>query len=467
MKEQLPKLLRQTLGRARETLAAMALLNIPQALSKAALRSVREFPQNSDLRARSDAPAETTMLCVWEGDRRMEWLAPAAEEASVRLVWVPRAVTKRAFHYLLHGYNRDATLGEANVDHYFAPEFEVARRKYRAFCKRFLKVIIAHYRADALLVPKLNDDWAIDFNMAAMEIGIPVIANDRESVITPKRMEMYPPILSKFADRFRVDAVALNNQLHYEFWRRSDYPEGKLFLTGKPDTDYWKRPATWRSLEEITGRCLAGKTIILYFSFGARTYLNFYYGDEKRTWIDLADQTHHVLADVLASNPNAVLIYKTGGKVARDYYRGFDAFVERLRAAGVEDNLIQLNASVRSWDIVRQSHVTVGFQTSGLIEAMFTDQPIIYCGWGEFHDDIRDTLLPLAQSPALFSATSADHMREFLTKALKDPEGWKADEGMKGARKTFRETYFYQPDGDASKRVLDLAKQVIADRRKG
>ena len=53
---------------------------------------------------------------------------------------------------------------------------------------------------------------------AAKELNLKILVNDRESSISPKRMEVYPPILNEIKhDLNNVDTLCVNNEMHYEF----------------------------------------------------------------------------------------------------------------------------------------------------------------------------------------------------------------------------------------------------------
>ena len=400
---------------------------------------------------------------VWENDNRLRWLDYPADAVGCEVRHMPRTLTIPAFQRYVSAYTQELGMGDANIDLYYEPEVVVMRKKFRSLMKGMIRDLLALYHFDVFILPKMNDDWMIDFVLACQELGVPMVVNDRESIITPQRQKVYPPVLKRIMpDLEAADLLSLNNQPHRDFWLASGFPEERMRLTGKPETDYWFRKDLWKDAAQIHPRLASAKNIVLFYSFGLRTYMNWYYGDEKRNWYDLAADYHDALAELLIERgEELVLIYKTGGKPSRDYFPGFDDFMAKIQAAGVVDNLVELKGNVSSLDLVRFSHIVVGFQTSGLIEAMFSDTPVVYGAWGEFYEEIKDTLFPFHTTGSVRYARSPDELKGYLIQLIDDPAARGLGESELQERKRFRELYYFPLDGNSSRRVLEAAMELL------
>ena len=327
----------------------------------------------------------------------------------------------------------------------------------------FLSITINSKWYACLILPKLNDDWIVDFQLAAKNNNLPIVVNDRESSISPKRMEIYPKQLIEFKnDLNTADYICVNNDMHKEFFIKSGIDQNKLVLTGSPQSDIWN---TNRESEQVNGllsKIDITKKNILYLGFGVRTYLNFYYKNESRTWDEFCKDVHNKLANFIIKNKETVnVLYKIGSKPARDYWHGFDNFYEKLVSNGAEDSLIQVRGKILTPELLPFVDLTISFQTTGVVEAMFEDTPIIYVGWGDLYESIKDTLFDFENSGVHY-ASSKEIFEEMLESFSKNKlpdmdrsnfEKWKYD-------------FFYKSDGKASKRILECVEKTLTQQMK-
>lgn len=399
------------------------------------------------------------VLIVGDPDDRLKFLEVYGNEKNLEFIRFPRRVTtmlstKYAKLKQLIG------LGEWRLDPYYDNDMvsQKGREKLRSKFKKLLKDCVVLWKAECLVLPKLNDDWIVDLQLAAREINLPIIVTDRESSISPKRMEIYPPLLYPLRDHLNLpDKICVNTDKHYEFMVNAGVDKDKLVITGAPQSDFWTNPVYSKSLNELKQQINKDKKQILYLGFGTRSYLNFYYSDDDRTWDELCYEVHSTLADFLIQNSGQVeLLYKIGSKPARDYWHGYDAFYKRLEEAGVEDSLIEVRGAILTPEILEFTDLTIAFQTTGVIEAMFEDQPIIVVGWGEFFDDIKDTLLPLYNS-GVHHADSPTKFNNLLNKLISNS----LPEMDRSKFEDYKYDYFYLCDGKASERILNEIIKVL------
>jgi hypothetical protein len=158
------------------------------------------------------------------------------------------------------------------------------------------------------------------------------------------------------------------------------------------------------------------------------------------------------------------IAYKIGGKPVRDSFMGAEEFLREAAAIDPEA-VVVLDSRVSTLDLLRVSDCTLGFHTLGLIEAMFTSQPILYCAWGELFDDIKGTLMPFHESDGLFLCRSRGMLTEKLDQLVEAQESLKLNPQQEAARREFRETWYYKPDGKTAKRVVRATLEAIDEFR--
>ena len=414
-------------------------------------------------------PGVLRIATIWEGSGRFGWLDHANKDSDCELIHLPRSFVNPAWRLFLSEYleesREEMRLGEYALERYFKAAFLEPRQKFRDYCALAMTEAIDAYELDCLIMPKLTDDWTIDFINAVQQVGLPVVVDDREGGVSPKRLEMVPAHLRALME-VEFDLLVTHNEIQRELFLRSGLPANKILVNGAPQSDYWFRPETWQTRAEIHPQLRDDRFTIVFFSFGPRTYMNFYYGTETRDWNPLCRDYHDVILDVLRQYGDRVqIIYKFGGKPARDLFEGYADFKARAENYITPDNFIELDGTFNSLDLIRNADLILGFQTTGLIEAMFTDNPVVYGAWGPLFDDIHETLLPLDQDEALIYANSKEALAQSMHHLIESPDSFVCTDTMRTARVALRERYFARADGQVSRRLLDHAKDIAQRRR--
>ncbi|MBN8195907.1 hypothetical protein [Thalassospira povalilytica] len=404
---------------------------------------------------------DVTVGVVWE--TRLNQLLDIQESERVRVLRIPRAVFHPGWFRYLRSFVREAKsvpMGEYSLDHYFDKKYNKGRKKFREYCLKVFKVISKEYKIDTFVMPKVNDDWAVDCIMALNEGGYKLLVDDRESIITSQRMKVVAPKLKELLN-IKFDRLLVHNELHKKLFLDAGVPEKLIEVNGMPQTDYWFSQKCWKDGKSIHSNISSEKIKILYFSFGPRTYMNFYYGDEKRDWSSLCADYHDVILKILEESSDRVqIIYKTGGKPLRDLYPGFETFQAGAKRYIENHSLLMLDGSYSSFDLIRNCDLVLGFQTSGLLEAMFTDVPIVYGGWGELFDEIKDTLLPLHECEGVHHAKSRDDLYGIIRAHLFRKITRSLSEDQRQSRIRMRDIYFNRADGAVSRRLLRAVKEI-------
>ena len=119
-----------------------------------------------------------------------------------------------------------------------------------------------------------------------------------------------------------------------------------------------------------------------------------------------------------------------------------------------------MNNSISSYDLIRNSELTVGFQTSGIIEAMNINKPIFYIAWGKLYDDIKKTLLPLEDENCLTVCSSKDsffkNLAEFIESFENSTLNNQQINEQRKSRNDLIDKYFANSDGLVCKRLANI-----------
>lgn len=464
----IPAPMRRKLVTLKEDLVAARLMSSKRYRDTFIHDEINGFKPNQEWAVRGDN-CSFQIAAYWDADGRFRWLYEPALEKNIGLLHVPRSIYRPVFAKLFqrNGYKPDDRKGEVSLSVFYEDRFKAGRKKYTQYCRDVAESIARQFSVDIFLLFKLNDDWIIDVIRGIRQSGNLIVVHDREHGIIKKRMEVYPPYLREIREDLRVNRLCLTNHTHYEFFELCGFPSSMLALTGKPDVDAWFRGGQRRKRKEISPKLREDSILLVFFAFGRYNYLNFFYKGEKRDWGSLADDYHDILLDLLERFGDKLqIVYKIGGKPARDSYPGFDKFIDAVTEIGKGDALVILDGGASTIDLLQVSDAILAFHTLGLVEAMFTNQPIFYGGWGALFDDIKHTLLPFHEWHGLSFKASKQELTDALLEFLENADNFKISDEMQKCRLAERESMYYSPDGNSAERLLNVLEDVINERSK-
>ena len=402
------------------------------------------------------------MIMIWED--RFEYLrSKIKEDNKVNLIIIPRVFFSPGYHFILRKYHKKKSsipLGHYSWDYYRSELFERDRFKFRRYFYKVIKFINNFVSIDMILMPKFNDDWTIDFIQVVNELKLKLFIDDREGAITPQRMLKVPPQLKGINLQF--DLMTTQNHTHKEFFLKAGFPDSKVIVNGATQSDYWFLKNYWKDLKEIDSSLRKDLVKILFFSFGERTYMNFYYGDEERTWMPLIKDVNDVLIQILDKYEGKIqVLYKTSAKLNRDISKDILRFTNNAKRHIRNRYLLFLDSSTSSFDLIRHSQLIVGFQTTGMIEAMNIERPIIYTAWGDLYSDIKDTLLPLEDERSLTVCSNKEMFYKKLSEFIENNNSYNFLKDKKIFRKNLIDKYFYNSNGKVCERLAKMIYEII------
>ncbi len=400
------------------------------------------------------------IFTIWETDEKYRWLDYENRYDDMEFYHVPRTITQIVFKKYLNEYVQ--TKSRNTIVEFYKQRHQKGRESYYQFCLNLAWIFKNVYKTDLFILPKLHDDWIIEFISALKTQGIPILVNERESVNTPKRMETAPQYFRDYV-KSEVDSLCCCNQTHFEFWKLAGHPVDKMCILGDIKSDYWSHPERWQSLRQVHPNLREDRVKLLFFAFGKKTYLNYYYDeiDKDIEWTELNRDFHDVIKSVLKKYKGKVqVIYKTGAKLQRDLFDGFDDFEKEIKEAYSLDDFIYLDSNYSSLDLIRNSSIVMGFQTTAIIEGLFTDKPVVTGGWGKYFDLTKDTLLPFHKCNFITFATSKEDLLNKLSVHMEQKDFLLSDD-QKFSRKNYREEFFFNPDGKRTQAFIEKGRELI------
>ena len=351
-----------------------------------------------------------------------------------------------------------------DVHHYFAPDqidlhavygvgamaASIARYK-AAYITDLARELRDRTHLDALITPTDVAYYIRPLIEELRAIGIPTIVQDKEGTISPGAImddhaqvlsERYPPI---------SDQYYFWSEAHRDFWLRVGVPEERAFVLGQPRSDFFFHPDRWPSKASLG--LAEDKKVILAFTYDADAYMRSTEPNPDRPWKTMRDDTHAALRELARARADVEVVIKTHPQQA-----DLDEILAEHSADPLPNVKLVMGASQANHFMVR-ADVIVGFQSTAMIEAMMTKTPVIYAGWGAVHDRASDTLIPIHRSGGCTVPRSLDDFRRLLASGLDG--GLRLSPAMLRARKAFTDSYFFDADGKAARRVLDHAAAFV------
>ena len=404
-----------------------------------------------------------TLALVWQ-DRFNFVKQNLQDNQQFNLLYFPRIILNIGFNYHLKEYNKsifDLPLGEYCLDFYRSNKFKNQRNLYIKYCISIINFLKKRYNVTSFLLPKLNDPWSIDLIKAINMCDLKLVIDDREGTNTPQRLKVVPDRLRNLDIKFNL--LTTQSYMHRDLFIKAGFPLEKIIVNGSIQSDYWKNKKFWKNIEQIDKKLNPNLIKILFFSFGERTYMNFYYENEKRTWSLLSRDLNDVFLQILEKFEGKIqIIYKFSDKSVRDRSKDFERFTQKSKRHIDKNFLILLGGSTFSYDLMRHSDIIVGFQTSGMIEAMNTDRPILYTAWGDLYDSIKETLLPIAKEGCVIECKSKKDFYEKLSDCINNHiSNKKQCTFSPQARIDLVDQYFSNSDGFVAERLTNLISEVI------
>jgi hypothetical protein len=326
------------------------------------------------------------------------------------------------------------------------------RRARRLFVGAAVKYLRQRARPDVVLCPSDVFFWFRPFIEEFRARGVPVVVQDKEGTLTPGPLteeslaltvRHYPPLANRYY---------FWGPIQHDAWTKAGLEPGRIRVLGQPRSDFFFHPDRHASPEQLGFP--AGKRLVTCFTFEGDVYLTADLRGRNlgRPWLRMRQELHAALQQLAADRPDIHVVVKC-------HPQSLELDEIHRELAGAPPNLSILHGAATAANLIVNSAVVIGFQTTALIEAMLTQVPILYCAWAVEHDRHLDWLIPLAGSGGCFQVRSATELSDLTGRLLDGAADVPA--AMLARRAAFAARYFKDTRGGVADRILaDLAEQV-------
>ena len=341
--------------------------------------------------------------------------------------------------------------------------------------RRFLADLWRRFRTMKPIDVVLTGNFAYfterEFAVALEQAGTPFLALHKENVRPPRRVQEYWFTLYKDRrGKFGGRRILVYNEIERELEISAGVIDPKdVVVTGMPRLDKLHR---WRI--EHAGPVSGQKPQILFFAFARSDKLTAIQrkasagvpGDMEAmegewgtlSWGRYCVDTHKAIIDLARENPNFEVIVKSKGQKRKlnDILRILSDMKEELPAN------VTLITSGDPFDLIARCQVVVGFNTTGLLEAIATGKPVIVPRFAEASDPaMQDLIIDLGTSVEY--AESPEALKTMICNYVKKPPALPMQLPAEAAR--VLRYWVGNDDGLAGRRVIEILRAEIVPAR--
>jgi len=354
------------------------------------------------------------------------------------------------------------------------PGVEASKQRYREFLRKVWKHYIARLPIDVVLSVNFGYYIQREFAAAMEESGTPFVVLQKENLngITPRRADFWRVIYEKGRGKFSGRKILVYNDIERDLEITSGIVDpGRVIVTGMPRLD---RVHEWR-------RQHAGTTLprpqLLFFGFSRKDKVPVIFGKNREklhgmlavgesleqaegmwsdlSWDELCTETCKAVANFARSHPDVKVIVKTKAQKQQ-----ISDTVEFLKGGQDLPANIEVISGGDSFQLITESSAVVGFNTTGLIEAVAAGKPVIVPWFGEVKNEaMQDIILDLGD--AVDYAHSPDQLTEKIAQHIDTKAALPGELPPKSCKMLKR--LVGNDDGCAGPRVLaEIEKEIAA-----
>jgi hypothetical protein len=332
----------------------------------------------------------------------------------------------------------------SGLEAFAKPELEGPRRRYAAILREILEDRFTGSPFDAIVMPSDTFFYVRSAPAVAHALGVPFLVAQKETTISEHTMREHAEEMRRFSPPL-ADRMTVCSERHKRFWVRAGGVEDKIVVTGQPRFDFYGHPSEWPTDVPFGD----GGPTVLFLSYAVDAY-HPGEGQGGGAWSSLHLQTEHGLHE-LARRGWRVLV-KPHPQQPVESLREW-----RRRAGdlwGRRVFLVDPQADVRP--LIVAADVTVGFQSTALLEAMLAGRPVLYTGWDEAASALGDELIPFQEWDR--EITVVRRAGE-LPKAVVAARGRECAANVLHSRREIAERYLGPLDGLAAERTVAVLRR--------
>ena len=259
--------------------------------------------------------------------------------------------------------------------------------------------------------------------------GTPFVAIHKENVRPPNRVGYWHHLYKERRGPFTGRTVLVYNDIERNLQIESGVAEPeRIVITGMPRLDRvhrWRRQNAGPSRERTSAQ-------VLFFAFarhekltgiqrkpsaGVEGNMEAMDGDwGKLGWNELGEGSHRAMVELARRRPDITVIIKTKGQ-----HRKKDDILLMLKSAAetLPEN-VKVVAGGDPFPLMTQSRAVIGFNTTGLLEAIAAGKPVIVPWFGEAQDSaMRGHIIDLED--AVTYAQSEEDLIRLVTDLVDNP----------------------------------------------
>jgi hypothetical protein len=300
------------------------------------------------------------------------------------------------------------------------PAIEATKTRYR----RFLQSM---WRYHQLLRPicaviSANFGYCIQREFAtALEMrGTPFLVVQKENLnaATEERRRIWHAIYKNGRGKFGGRKILVYNEMEHDLEVTSGVasPE-RVEIVGMPRLDRLHR---WRH-EHPDSVIGVGAAKILFFSFSRSDKIPRSF-DLAKDWGQFCADTHRAMIELAHCQPEVDVIAKTKGigRQNEELFQVLDSIAKE------QPHNLRIVSGGDAFQLLTESRVVVGFNTTGLIEALAIGKPVIVPRFGEANDpQLRKLIIDLGD--AVEYANSPQQLQELVSMYASRPDAPQLD----------------------------------------
>jgi glycosyltransferase involved in cell wall biosynthesis len=337
------------------------------------------------------------------------------------------------------------------------PDAEQSKLRYRSFLKRLWKHHQAAYRIDAVIGANFGYRIQREFATALESAGTPFIVVQKENLNAsgPARRAVWHRIYKEKRGPFGGRKILVYNDIERDLEVSSGIIDAQnVVVTGMPRLDKLHQ---WRRDNAGPAKNI-GTPQVLFFAFARNEKLPQVQqvGSDVvgRDWGSFWEQTHRAILALARENPDIRIVVKTKGNARQDA-----ATYQTLQSGELPANL-KIVSGGDARDLITESHVVIGFNTTGLLEAIAIGKPVITPRFGEACDEtMREFILDLGDAVD-YADSPQQIVEKACTYARKPPE---TPLTLSGQVARTLKYWLGNDDGKAGQRVLDVVRIEISN----
>jgi hypothetical protein len=337
------------------------------------------------------------------------------------------------------------------------PAVEQSKLRYRSFLKRVWEHHQAAYRIDAVIGANFGYCIQREFATALELAGTPFIVVQKENLNAsgPARRAVWHRIYKEKRGPFGGRKILVYNDIERDLEVSSGIIDAQnVVVTGMPRLDKLHQ---WRRDNAGPAKNI-GTPQVLFFAFSLQEKLPKAQPIESsvtgQSWGSFWEQTHRAILALARENPDIRIVVKTKGNARQD-----TATYQILQNGELPANL-KIVSGGDARDLITESHVVIGFNTTGLLEAIAIGKPVITPRFGEACDEtMREFILDLGDAVD-YADSPQQIVEKACTYARKPPD---IPLVLSGQVARALKYWLGNDDGKSGQRVLDVVRIEISN----